>query len=146
MQRNSIGVGIAFGIVLLVAGTGAVTALGGPTPVATQTDTGNATVTDGIERTIRVTATGDAEADPDQAVVRVTVRAEGDDVGTVRDELAAESADLTAAFDDLGLKYETTGYGISERYQRKERPTIPTSPGPSPTPRPRRAQKSTASR
>jgi uncharacterized protein YggE len=130
MQRNSIGIGIALGIVLLVAGAGAVTALGGDTaPAATQTDPANTTAADTVERTIHVTATGDAEADPDQAVVHVTVRAEADDVGTVRDDLATGSADLTAALDELGVEYETTSYSISEQYQSREGERVPTYQG-----------------
>ncbi|WP_436903340.1 SIMPL domain-containing protein [Halovenus halobia] len=130
MQRNSIGIGIALGIVLLVVSAGAVAAFGGAdTPAATQTTPENSTAAaDTVDRTIHVTATGDAEAEPDQAVVRVTVRAEADDVGTVRDELATGSADLTAALDDLGVEYETTSYGISEQYQREDR-QVPTYEG-----------------
>ena len=124
MQRNSVGIGIALGIVLLVASAGAVAAFGGSNaPAATQATPGNSTTaTDTVERTIHVTATGDAEAAPDQAVVRVTVRSEANDVGTVRDELATGSAELTAALDELGVEYETTSYRISEQYQRENDP------------------------
>ena len=127
MQRNSIAAGIALGIVLLVASAGAVAAIGGTdAPAATQTSPENSsTAADTVDRTIHVTATGSAEASPDQAVVRVTVRSEANDVGTVRDELATGSAELTAALDELGVEYETTNYRIAEQYQHRENEPAP---------------------
>jgi uncharacterized protein YggE len=118
MERNTIALGTVLGIALLVVGAGAVTALG-PGETATQEEPTTNT-SDAIERTIHVSATGDAKAQPDQAVVRVAIIAEADDVGAVRNELATGSEELTTALDELGVEYETTSYDISERYQPRE--------------------------
>jgi len=61
---------------------------------------------------IAVSATGSADASPDRAVVRVAATASGDAPGGVRDDLAADSEQLQAALDDLGVAYETAGYDI----------------------------------
>lgn len=74
------------------------------------------------EQSIHVSATGTAEAAPDEAVLRVAVTAESDEVGPVRDELADGSAELTSALDELGVSYETTEYDIRQpRFPPEER-------------------------
>lgn len=67
------------------------------------------------DRTIAVDATGGAEAEPDQAALRVSVTAEGDDSAAVRDSLAADAETLRENLADEGLTdadYETTDYRI----------------------------------
>ena len=123
MIRNNIALGAVLVVALLVVGAGAVTAFG-PTSAATQDDPTTNT-TDSVERTIHVSATGDANAEPDQAVLSVAITAEADDVGTVRDDLATGSEELTTALDELGVEYETTGYDISEQYRPRETRPLP---------------------
>ena len=69
-------------------------------------------------RTVSVDATGEADAAPDQAVVRVAATAEGDDPQTVRDDLAANSDALREELSNAGVEsdqYETDEYRIRER-------------------------------
>jgi uncharacterized protein YggE len=67
------------------------------------------------DRTITVSATGGADASPDQAVVRVAVTAAGDDPAAVRDTLESGAADLRDSLDEVGAAYETTRFSIDER-------------------------------
>lgn len=81
-------------------------------------------------RTIRVAASGTAEAEPDRAVVRVSVVARSDDVSTVRDRLAANASQLRAALVDAGIdesRIVTADYDIRQnyRYDRERRPDEP---------------------
>lgn len=72
------------------------------------------------DRTVSVGATGTADAQPDQAVIRVAATAEGDDPAAVRDALATESEALRenlATADVAEDDYETTEYRI--RGQRR---------------------------
>lgn len=73
-------------------------------------------------QTITVDATGEAEAAPDEAVVRVGVTADGDDPGAIRDDLATDADELRDALDELGVEYETDSYGIQEapRHRQEE--------------------------
>jgi len=70
------------------------------------------------DRTVAVDATGEADAAPDQAVVRVAATAEGDDPQAVRDDLAANSDALREELSNAGIEpdqYETDEYRIQER-------------------------------
>jgi uncharacterized protein YggE len=70
------------------------------------------------DRTVAVDATGEADAAPDQAVVRVAATAEGDDPQAVRDDLAANSDALREELSNAGVEpdqYETDEYRIRER-------------------------------
>lgn len=73
-------------------------------------------------RTVTVDATGEAEAQPDQTVVRIGVTAEGDDPQEIRDQLASDSDELRDALDALDVEYETNSYNIREtpRHAREE--------------------------
>ena len=55
-------------------------------------------------RTVAVDATGEADAAPDQAVVRVAATAEGDDPQAVRDDLAANSDALREELSNAGVE------------------------------------------
>jgi uncharacterized protein YggE len=86
------------------------------------------------DRTISVDAVGQAESDPDQAVVRVAVTAVGDDPATVRDTLIADSETLRENLEAAGIAeedYETKAYRIHERRRppREEREDSPTYRG-----------------
>jgi len=73
------------------------------------------------DRTIAVSATGTASVAPDEAVVRVTVTAEGAETDTVRDELAANSTDLESRLEELGVEYRTTRYEIETQRAPRDR-------------------------
>lgn len=75
-------------------------------------------------RTITVVGSGEAEADPDLAVLIVRVEAEADDAETVRATLAEDAATLRTALLEAGIDEEnvtTTRYHVSER-RRRPRP------------------------
>jgi len=105
MQQKSQAV-IAIAVVVLTAA--AVVAVGGVGAQSPAEAPG--------EQSISVSATGSAEASPDQAIVRVTVTAEGDDPASVRDEIATGVADLRGALDELGVEYETVRYEIDQHH------------------------------
>ena len=90
---------------------------------------GTATPTDGdeaqLERSIDVTATGEATSAPDRATLRVAVTATGDDAAAVRDELAADEEALRTALTDWGLgddAIRTERYDVRESYETREDP------------------------
>jgi uncharacterized protein YggE len=115
MQRDTLAVLTAACVAVGLLALGGFAALGS----AGAQDTTNDAAADKV---IHVSAVGDAEAEPDQAIVRVAITAEGDDIETVRDELASGSADLTAALDELGVDYESTDYNVDRwRHPREER-------------------------
>jgi uncharacterized protein YggE len=69
------------------------------------------------DRTITVDATGEADAAPNQAVLRIAVTAEGDDPQTVRDGLSAGAADLRENLAEANVseeQYETSEYRIRQ--------------------------------
>ena len=70
------------------------------------------------DQTVAVDATGEADAAPDRAVVRVAVTAEGDDPGVVRDNLTRGADALREEFEAASIgpdQYETDEYRIDER-------------------------------
>jgi len=83
---------------------------------------GAATPASNADRTITVSATGGANASPDQAVVHVAVTAEGEDPAEVRDSLASGAEDLRDALDEIGAEYETSRFSIDQRHREYERP------------------------
>lgn len=122
MSRTSLAIiGIA---ALLVIGGVAIGGLG--SAGAQSTDDSPA------DRTITVSATGSAEASPDQAVVHIAVTAEGDDAAQVRNTLATDAEELRTALDELGVTYETNRYVIDEQRHppREERKRSDTGDGP----------------
>jgi uncharacterized protein YggE len=115
MQRDALPV-----LVVVVAILGA--ALAGAALVTAASD--DPTAHDPANRAITVDATGEADAPPDQAVVRVAATAEGDNASAVRDALAADAETLRAELAAAGVNesaYETTEYRIHEqRHPREE--------------------------
>ena len=115
MQRDTLAVLTAVVVALCLLALGGFAALGS---AGAQDTTGDGAA----DNSIHVSAIGEAEAEPDEAIVNVAVTAEDDDIETVRDELATGSAELTAALDELGVEYETTDYRVDQsRYPREER-------------------------
>lgn len=114
MSRNALlAVVLAAALVAGAVGVVGLGAAGSDAPTAEETSS----------RTITVSATGTAEAAPDQAVVRVSVTASANDSATVRSTLSADATDLRSALDELDVEYETTRYAIQERSRdhRRER-------------------------
>lgn len=90
---------------------------------------GTATPADGdgtqLERSIEVTANGEATAAPDRATLRVAVTATGSDAVAVRDELAAGDEELRAGLTEWGLDEDairTERYDVRESYETRENP------------------------
>jgi len=78
-----------------------------------------------LERSIDVSAVGEATAEPDRATIRVAVTAAGDDPTVVRDELATADESLRAALTDWGLDEDdirTERYDVRESYETREDP------------------------
>lgn len=117
MQRNYLAAMLAALLAVSLVGAGALAAFGsaGAQPAGEETASP-------ADHSIHVSASGAAEAAPDEAVLRVAVTADGDEIGPVRDELATGSAELTDTLDELGVSYETTEYDIREpRFPREDR-------------------------
>jgi uncharacterized protein YggE len=78
-----------------------------------------------LERSIEVTAAGEATSAPDRATLRVAVTATGPDTESVRDELDAEDEALRNALADWGLDDEsirTEEYDVRESYETRDDP------------------------
>ena len=85
-----------------------------------------------LDRSIEVTATGEATAEPDRATLVVAVTATGDDSAAVRDELAAGDESLRAALTDWGLTEDdirTERYDVRESFETRENPNRTTYQG-----------------
>lgn len=79
------------------------------------------TASDNTTRTITVSASGEAQAQPDTAVIRVGVEATDPDVTVARDAVAENVSSVTAALADLGIAEEdiqTADYRIHEDVRR----------------------------
>jgi len=104
------------GVAVLVATAGFAGAVG---PSLTSADVPQA---DGGGQTIDVTASGQAQAEPDQAVLQVAVVATGDDANTVRERLAENASRMQAALTDLGVpddQIRTVAFNIDQRHDRE---------------------------
>jgi hypothetical protein len=72
------------------------------------------------ESTIQVSATGQAQAEPDQAILRVAVVATADDASTVREQLANNVSTMRAALRQAGVaddQVRTAGFDIRQQYR-----------------------------
>ncbi|WP_435074502.1 SIMPL domain-containing protein [Halorubrum sp. HHNYT27] len=78
-----------------------------------------------LERSIEVTASGEATTEPDRATIRVAVTATGDTSAAVRDDLADADGALRAALTDWGIDEDdirTDVYDVRETYETRENP------------------------
>jgi Uncharacterized conserved protein len=85
----------------------------------------DATGTDGPERSIEVTADGDASAEPDRATVLVAVESTAADPQTVRADLAESDDELRTALYDWGIAEDdvrTERYDIREARDARDAP------------------------
>jgi uncharacterized protein YggE len=117
MSRHALA---ALGVALLLALAGCSASPGSPgTAASTPVDSQSATQSDS---TIRVAGSGSADAEPNQAVVRVAVEAVGSDAATARQRLAENTSRMRAALDRIGVgdgRVTTERYDI---YQDRRRP------------------------
>lgn len=109
MARNHIAALIVGLTVLAVALTGAMAVSG-----AVGADSHDESPT---EQQISVDALGQADAEPDKAIVEAAVRVEGEDPETIRNELASSSTALQDALDAENIAYQTKDYEIREPYR-----------------------------
>lgn len=114
--------------VLLAGGTVSIGALAGCLGSAqSQPEDQNGANTEGsAKRTITVSKSGEALAEPDLAILQVAVESSGADAQAVRDDLATGSDDLQAALVEFGIDEDditTARYDINERRREPvERP------------------------
>lgn len=117
MQRKLLGT-VAVAVLLVTAGC-----LGALTTDASGGAAAQAAPADGQAQnsTIEVSATGDATAEADQAVVRVAVETRGDDAETARQRLAENVSELRDGLREVNVSDDqitTSGYDIREDYRR----------------------------
>ena len=112
---------LAVGVVALVLGA----ALVGAGVVLAGGGTGGSQPTQGADaslgKTITVSASGEAGAEPDRALVRVAVEATADDPTDARKQVARNVSSMRAALTDLGLPEDairTTGFDVYEDRRR----------------------------
>lgn len=112
MQRNRALLGALLASLVLAAGVAGAYTTGATSTAPTGTEH------------VSVDATGQVEAQPDQAVVTVAVEATADDVATARNRLAANASSVRAALTDAGIAaedLETTSFDI-RNVERRYRP------------------------
>ena len=117
---------LAVGIVALLLGAalvGAGVVLGEGAPAGSlQSGSGDG---DAGGKTVTVSTSGRAEAQPDEAIVRVSVEATADDPTVARQQVAENASSMRQALVDLGLDeaaIRTTGFNI---YEDRVRPPEP---------------------
>lgn len=118
MQRDTLAVLTAVFVALGLLALGGVAAFGS---AGAQDTTDDGAANDRIQ----VSALGEAEAEPDQAILNVAITSEGNDTEPVRDELATGSDNLTTALDELGVEYETTEYSVDQARNPREERDVP---------------------
>jgi uncharacterized protein YggE len=115
-MRKTIALALAAAVVLTAGAAGTVLAMGGTSTQPAQTAADGAS-----SQTITVSGEGSASAQPDQAVLRFSVTAEGDDPAAIRSQLASGASDLRSALSEANVAddvIETAGYSIREPPRR----------------------------
>lgn len=95
MQQKTVLIAVLGTALLVTAGVAGALALGSGSAAAGQPAPS--------EQSITVSADGDVEAQPDQAVVRVAITASGENSTAVRNEMAEQAESLRAALEEYGL-------------------------------------------
>ncbi|UPV76104.1 SIMPL domain-containing protein [Halorussus limi] len=109
------------GVALLLVTAGCAGSLDPAASANAQTDQTNQTDSSG--ETIAVSASGQAEAEPDQAVLQVAVLASGDDANAVRERLAQNATRMQRALRNAGVaedQIRTVQYGIDQQYREED--------------------------
>ncbi|GAB3412869.1 hypothetical protein GCM10027435_06130 [Haloparvum alkalitolerans] len=115
----------ALAAVALLATAGCAGLAGGQTDASTTSE-------DAPERTIEVSAGGEATAEPDRATLTVSVLATGDNPEEVRQSLAERDDGLRDALIEWGVaedRIRTEYYSIRETRESRERPNVTTYEG-----------------
>lgn len=118
MRRNALSV-LAIALLVVTAGCTGLSPTSSSAQGSDSTDT----------RTITVSASGEASADPNLAIVRVTILGSGDTANAAREEVAQDANAVKDALLDAGIAdedIETIRYRVSPEYSDRER-TNPTS-------------------
>ena len=113
MRRNALVV-LALAVLVVTAGCT------GLSPAASSTQGSDSTDT----RTITVSASGEASAEPNLAVVRVTILGSGDTANAAREEVAQDANAVKSALLDAGIAdedIETIRYRVSPEYSDHKR-------------------------
>ena len=108
------------GLALLLVTAGCAGTLNPAESANAQADQSNRTDRGG--ETISVSASGQAEADPDQAVLQVAVLASGDDANAVRERLAENATRMREALGNAGVtddRIRTIQYSIDQQYREE---------------------------
>ena len=117
----------AVGVALLLVTAGCAGSLA-PDDANAAAQEQNAQQLDRGDRTIQVAASGEAETQPDQAVVRVAAVAQADDADVVRQRLAENASGVREALGSLGLgddQIRTVAYNIDQRYAERGGDRVP---------------------
>lgn len=80
------------------------------------------------DRTVKVAATGQVDAEPNRAVIRVAATARGDDASAVRDRLSQNASAVRQALLDAGLsegQITTTRFNIRRNHRAREERSEP---------------------
>jgi hypothetical protein len=112
MRRNRLIGAVAVAALLLTAGVAGAAAL-------LPSDAANAQAQPSADDTgIQVAASGTVEAAPDEAVVRVSVIVEGDNVSEIRSQLADNSSSMRSALEEMGVAdVASVDYDIRQNYR-----------------------------
>jgi hypothetical protein len=110
MDRRTLAA-VSLAALLLVAGCSA----GSPSASTTESQSSNGS-------TIRVAGSGSAEAEPNQAIVRVAVVETADDAVTARERLAANSSRMRNALTEIGVDRDQITTRRYDIYQDLRRP------------------------
>ncbi|WP_232700391.1 SIMPL domain-containing protein [Halobacterium wangiae] len=113
MRQKTLLLAVLGSALLVSAGVAGALMLGSGSASASQPDRS--------QKSISVSADGEIEATPDQAVVRVAILATGEDSTTVREELATDAESMRTALEEYGLDSEdvrTAHYDIRQERER----------------------------
>jgi uncharacterized protein YggE len=89
---------------------------------AASPSTDRTSATPAPDSTIRVVGSGSADAEPDQAVVRVAVEATGPDAATARQRLAENTTRMRTALEDIDVDEDRITTRRYDIYQDRRRP------------------------
>lgn len=118
MRRHALTV-LAIAVLVVTAGCAGINPASSSVQDSDSTDT----------RTIAVSASGEASADPNLAIVRVTILASSETASEAREEVAEDATAVRQALLDAGIAdedIETVRYRIDPRYDDRDR-TTPTA-------------------
>jgi len=108
-------------VVLLVVTAGCSAAFANATPAGDANTNPDAAQADSGS-TVTVGASGSVEADPEQAVIRVSIRSEADQARDVREQMAERAEQMRAALEEMDLTVDVVSADYDIRADRERRP------------------------